>query len=162
MGGRCRTALRPKCSNAAHWPNRGRCHGLPCKLCFLDTGLCAYLTQWSSARTLEAGAMVGAVLETWAFTEMLKSYLNAGLQTPMHYFRNKDQREIDLLIEADARLYPVECKKSASPGPDALAAGRSLQQLGVAVGSGAVVCLVPQAVPLSSKPRVTALPALWL
>lgn len=100
--------------------------------------------------------------ETWAFTEILNSYLNAGLQSPTHYFRNKDQREIDLLIEADGRLYPVECKKSASPGPDALAAGRSLQQLGVAVGSGAVVCLVPQAVPLSSKPRLTAVPALWL
>lgn len=130
------------------------------KLYFLDTGLCAYLTQWSSAQTLEAGAMAGAVLETWVFAEVLKSYLNAGLQTPMHYFRNKDQREIDLLIEADGRLYPVESKKSASPGPEALAAGRSLQQLGVTVGPGAVVCLVPRAVPLSSKPKVTAVPAL--
>jgi uncharacterized protein len=132
------------------------------KLYFLDTGLCAYLTQWNSPQTLEAGAMAGAIFETWVLAEVLKSHLNAGLQTPMHYFRNKDQREIDLLIEADGKLHPVECKKSASPGADLLVANKSLQQLGVPLGPGAVVCLVPRMVPLAAEPRVTAVPALWL
>jgi hypothetical protein len=80
----------------------------------------------------------------------------------MHYFRNKDQREIDLLIEADGELHPVECKKSASPGANVLVANKSLQQLGVPPGPGAVVCLVPRMVPLAADPKVTAVPALWL
>ena len=44
------------------------------KLYFLDTGLCAYLTQWTSPQTLEAGAMSGAIFETWVMIELLKSY----------------------------------------------------------------------------------------
>lgn len=126
------------------------------KLYFLDTGLCAYLTQWSSPETLEAGAMSGAIFETWVVTELLKSYWHNGKQAPFYYFRNKDQREVDVLIERDGVLYPVECKKSASPSRDALAGVSALERLGVPVGSGAVICMVPTLLPLSRK--VTAVP----
>ncbi len=129
------------------------------KLYFLDTGLAAWLTQWSSPQTLEAGAMAGAIFETWVVAEILKSRCNANVQAPLYYFRNKDQREVDLLIEADGRLHPVEIKKTASPGRDALAGMLSLQGLGVALGAGAVVCMVQQAVPLCSAPQVIAWPA---
>lgn len=126
------------------------------KLYFLDTGLCAYLTQWSSPGTLEAGAMSGAIFETWVVTELLKSYWHNGKQAPFYYFRNKDQREVDVLIERDGVLYPVECKKSASPSRDALAGVSALERLGVPVGPGAVICMVPSLLPLSRK--VTAIP----
>lgn len=119
------------------------------KLYFLDTGLCAYLTQWSSPETLEAGAMSGAIFETWVVVELLKSYWHCGKMAPFYYFRNKDQREIDLLIESDGALYPVECKKSASPTRNALQAMVTLEHLGVKVGPGAVICLVTQPLPLS-------------
>lgn len=130
------------------------------KLYFLDTGLCAYLTQWSSPETLEAGAMSGAIFETWVMVELLKSYWHHGRQAPFCYFRNKDQREVDLLIESDGVLYPVEFKKSASPSRDALRGMIALENLGVSVGPGAVVCMVPQALPLSRK--VVAVPAALL
>jgi predicted AAA+ superfamily ATPase len=130
------------------------------KLYFLDTGLCAYLTQWSSPETLEAGAMSGAILETWAVAEILKSYRHQGRLAPFHFYRDKDQREIDLVIEADGVLYPVEIKKTASPGRDALRGMGALERLGVPVGEGAMICLVSDAIPLNRS--VQAVPIGWL
>jgi len=120
------------------------------KLYFLDTGLCAYLTQWSSPQALEAGAMSGAIFETWVVVELLKSYWH---QAPFYYYRNKDQREIDLLIESDGVLYPVETKKSVSPSGDALRGMAALERLGVACGTGAVICMVSQLLPLGREVR---------
>lgn len=131
------------------------------KLHFLDTGLAAYLTQWSSPATLQAGAMAGAVFESWVYGQILRSHAHAGSMAAMYYFRDKDQREVDLLIEADGLLYPVECKRSAAPGRDALAGMRALANAGGHVGPGAVVCMVAEPVPLQAEPRVTALPA-WV
>ncbi|MGB1257715.1 MAG: ATP-binding protein, partial [Thiolinea sp.] len=85
------------------------------KLYFMDTGLCAYLTQWSSPDTLEAGALNGAILENWMLMEILKSYWHNGLQPSAWFYRDKEQREIDLLLERDGKLHPVEFKKTASP-----------------------------------------------
>ncbi len=76
-------------------------------------------------------------------------------------FRDKDQREIDLLIEADGLLHPVQCKRSAAPGRDALAGMRALANAGAKLGPGAVVCLVAEPVALQGDPAVTAPPA-WV
>ncbi len=119
------------------------------KLYLLDTGLAAYLTEWSSPQTLEAGAMSGAILETWVVTELLKSYLHNGLAPPFYYFRDKDKREIDLLIIRDNILHPLECKKSASPGKADIRCFSRLSNLGILIGSGGVICLSPQALPLT-------------
>lgn len=127
------------------------------KLYFLDTGLCACLTQWSSPETQEAGAMSGAIFETWVVVELLKSNWHCGKMALFYYSRNKGQREIDLLIESDGALYPVECKKSASPTLNALQAMVTLEHLGVKVGPGAVICLVTQPLPLNRS--VMAVPA---
>jgi hypothetical protein len=121
------------------------------KLYFLDTGLCAYLTQWSSPQTLEAGAMSGATFETWVVVELLKSYWHQGRQAPFYYFRDKDQREVDLIIEQDGILYPVEIKKTASPSRGALSGMAALARLGVACGSGGVICMTSQMLPLGRE-----------
>jgi len=63
------------------------------KLYILDTGLCAYLTEWSSPETLEAGAMSGAILETWILAELLKSYWHNGRRAPFYYYRDKTKRK---------------------------------------------------------------------
>lgn len=131
------------------------------KLHFLDTGLAAYLTQWSSPQTLEAGAMAGAIFESWVYGEVLRSHAHAGSAACLYHYRDKDRREVDLLIEADGLLYPIECKKSAAPGRDALAGIAALAHQGAALGPGAVVCMAPEPVPLQAKPRVSAVPA-WL
>jgi predicted AAA+ superfamily ATPase len=121
------------------------------KLYFLDTGLAAYLTEWSSPETLEAGAMSGAILETWILGELLKSWQHNGLHAPFYYYRDTDGKEIDLLIVQDGTLYPLEFKKTASPDKSAVRHFSVLKKLGLPVGMGAVVCLAGQALPLTEK-----------
>ncbi len=130
------------------------------KLYFSDTGLCAYLTEWSSPETLEAGAMSGAILETWVVAEILKSYAHAGLRAPLYHYRDKDRKEIDLLIVRDGIVHPVEIKKTASPDRGDVRNFECLDKLGLKVGAGAVICLVQQDWPLT--PTVRALPASWI
>ena len=130
------------------------------KLYFLDTGLAAYLTKWSSPEALEAGSMSGAILETWAVAEILKSYWHNGKEAPLYFYRDTEQKEIDLLIETDDVIYPVEIKKTATPSTQASKAFGVAEHLGKKVGLGAVLCLVPRDVPLSSS--VTAVPMAYL
>ena len=99
------------------------------KLYFLDTGLCAWLTSWSSPETLEAGAAAGSMLETWIVTELLKSWWHNGRPAPFYFYRDKDQKEVDLLIVQDGTLYPLEIKKSASPGKETVRHFQALSKL---------------------------------
>lgn len=127
------------------------------KLYFIDTGLAAWLTGWSSPTTLEAGAMSGAFFETWVVGEILKSWWHHGRQAPLHYFRDKDQREIDLLIVRDGVGHPVEIKKTAQPARESVRHFGAVTSLGLKAGHGAVVCLCAEAVPLTAT--ADAMPA---
>ncbi len=130
---------------------------------FLDTGLCAYLLKWSSSETLERGAMSGAFFESYVFSEIYKSWLNAGKTPPVYYYRDKDQKEIDLLILHDGTLYPIESKKSASPGKDSVKQFKvlssltepekfgELAQLKINIGNGAVLCMSSDLLPIDQK-----------
>lgn len=120
------------------------------KLYFLDTGLCAYLTEWTSPETLEAGAMSGAILETYVLSELLKSWWHLGLHPHLYYFRDKDGLEVDFVFAQDQRIYPVEVKKTASPRADDLRGFRALAKAGVPVGPGAILCLCQELLPLTS------------
>jgi predicted AAA+ superfamily ATPase len=130
------------------------------KLYFLDTGLCSYLTQWPTAASLEAGAMSGAILETYMFSEILKSYWHNGKTPHFYYYRDTDQKEVDLIIETGEALYPIEFKKTANPSKAASKHFHVLEKLGKKVGHGAVLCFVEKSVPLSRE--VTAIPVGYL
>ena len=103
------------------------------KLYFRDTGLCCYLTRWLTPETLKNGAMAGAMFETFVINEILKSYSNEGLEYDFNvfYYNGKDKKrkkengeevevdgEIDLILQEDGILYPIEIKMSASPKAD--------------------------------------------
>lgn len=126
------------------------------KLYFLDTGLASYLTEWSSPETLEAGAMTGAILETWLFSEILKSYWHNGQRVQFNFYRDKDKKEIDLLIIKDGAIYPVEFKKTASPGKKNVSHFSVLKKLKIPIGPGCLICLAEKSVPLNE--RVNAIP----
>jgi uncharacterized protein len=130
------------------------------KLYMLDTGLCAYLTEWSSPETLEAGAMSGPILETWIMAEVLKTYWHNGRRAPFYYYRDKDQREIDLLIIQDGKAYPLEFKKSASPGKEDVRQFSVLEKLNVPVGPGGVICLAERSLPLGPSTQSIPITAL--
>lgn len=116
------------------------------KLYFLETGLAAYLTEWSSPETLAAGAMAGAFLETYVVAEILRSFWHRALRAPVHYFRDRDGREIDLLVEADGALHAIEIKRGATLGEEWFAPFGAIARM--RVGEKAVVCLAERMVPM--------------
>lgn len=130
---------------------------------FLDTGLTAYLLKWGNPEVLEKGAMSGAIFESYVFSEIYKSYLNAGKEPPIYYYRDKDQKEIDLLIYQNGVLSPIEIKKAASPGNTAIKNFRVLEPirtagnfggldtLKVEIGTGSVVCMATDLLPVNEK-----------
>ena len=119
------------------------------KLYFLDTGLCSWLTGWTSPEALEAGAASGAMLETWILVEILKSWWHRGKEAPFYFYRDKDQKEIDLIIVRDQAVHPLEFKKTASPGRDTVRHFRALSRLERPVGEGGVICLAESSWPLA-------------
>lgn len=130
---------------------------------FLDTGLAAYLLRWGNPEALEKGAMSGAFFESYVFSEIYKSYLNAGKEPPVFYYRDRDQKEIDLLLYQNGVLSPIEIKKAASPGKTAIKnfnvlqpatqteASGGLESLKVEIGTGSVVCMANDLLPVNEK-----------
>lgn len=116
---------------------------------FMDTGLAVYLTRWDNPKTLEVSAMSGKIFETYVVSEILKSYYNAGKQPPVYYYRDTDGKEIDLVLEYNGTVYPIEIKKSGNPGKDAVKNFDVLKNSGMVVGEGAVVCLYDNVLPIN-------------
>ena len=129
------------------------------KLYFRDTGLACYLTRWLTPETLAYGAMSGPLFETFAVTEILKSFANEGLDY-RHYVsyyrghdRKKDQEdgtgresesEIDLIIEENGILYPIEIKRNTQTKAVMTSAFPVLDRIpGKTRGMGAVLCCCP-------------------
>lgn len=113
------------------------------KMYFLDTGLACYLTRWTSAEVLEQGAMAGAFFETFVISEILKGYYNQGvIDPPMYFYRDKDAKEIDLIIEENGTLYPIEIKKTSNPNKHDIRHFAVLDNIGtLKIGSGCIVCM---------------------
>ena len=114
------------------------------KLYFYDTGLVSYLTKWSSAEVLESGAMNGAILENFAVSEVAKSYLNCGVEPYMYYYRDKDAKEIDIVLEHDGILNPIEIKKTSNPGTELTRVFSVLDRASAKRGNGAILCMKPE------------------
>lgn len=129
------------------------------KLYFYDTGLVSYLTKWSSAETLESGAMNGAILENYVVSEIRKSYLNCGKEPYMYYYRDKDAKEIDIVLEHDGILNPIEIKKTANPGTKLIKVFDLLDKSSTPRSKGAVICMKPS---LSAIDRDNYIVPIWM
>ena len=110
------------------------------KLYFYDCGLVAYLTKWSSSDTLMNGAMSGAILESFVVSEIVKSYQNCGREAFIYYYRDKDTKEIDILLEDSGKLYPMEIKKTATPHKQLTRVFGVINKASLERGTGAVLC----------------------
>ena len=129
------------------------------KLYFYDTGLVCYLTKWSNAETLECGAMNGAMLENYVVAEIRKTYLNCGKEPYMYYYRNKDAKEIDIVLEHDGVLNPIEIKKTSNPGTELVKVFELLDQSSTPRSKGAVICMKPG---LSAIDRDNFIIPIWM
>lgn len=127
---------------------------------FTDTGLAAHLAGWTNPQSLETGAMGGMIFESFAFGEIYKSFSNAGRIPPLFFFKTNDKKEIDLMLEMDQTLYPIEVKKSASPQ------ARDIRNFGAlegvtrnsdeelisfkrSIGTGSLICMSDDTFPVS-------------
>jgi predicted AAA+ superfamily ATPase len=119
------------------------------KLFFMDTGLMAWLTRWLTPETIQHGAKAGQFFETWIVSEIVKSFLNAGKSIrDLYYYRDADQREIDLLMEVGRTVYPIEIKMTAKPDKKMAQAFQLLQPImksaDLELGDGAVINQYPE------------------
>jgi len=129
------------------------------KLYFYDTGLVCYLTKWSSAETLANGAMNGAFLENYVVAEIRKTYLNSGVEPYMYYYRDKDAKEIDIVIEHDGVLNPIEIKKTSNPGSELVKVFALLDRSSTPREKGAVLCMKPE---LGAIDRENYIVPIWM
>lgn len=111
------------------------------KLYFYDSGLVAYLTKWTYSETLMNGAMSGAILENFVVSEIVKSYQNAGLEPFIYYYRDKDNKEIDIVLERNGTLYPLEVKKTMMPDKRWTNVFGVLDKTSLKRGTGGILCL---------------------
>lgn len=126
------------------------------KVYFLDTGLAAYLTRWPTPEVLQVSAQAGAFFEAYVIAEIFKSYYNSGiLEPPLYFYRDKEQNEIDLIIQEGNTLYPIEIKKHADPRRDDVSEFGILDKIpGITRGSGGVVCMYDNLITLKDEDRV--------
>ena len=129
------------------------------KLYFYDTGLVCYLTRWSSPEVAESGAMSGALLENFAVSEIMKSYQNAGLEPYLYFYRDRDAREIDVILEGDGKLCPLEIKKTATPDKRLTRVFGVIDKSPLQLGTGAVLCMADR---ISAFDRDHLIVPIWM
>ena len=121
------------------------------KMYFFDTGLVAYLTRYSSPEILANGAINGAILENFVVSELLKSYHNNAKECLLWYYRDSNSNEIDMVIESDGMLHPLEIKRSVNPGSELISAFHLLDKASVPRGNGAILCMRPKLSAINSE-----------
>ena len=126
---------------------------------FFDTGLVAYLTKYITADILANGAMNGAILENYVVSEIVKTYHNAAKECLIWYYRDKNNDEIDMVMEANGELNPLEIKRSVNPGRELIRAFGVLDKGTLPRGKGAVLCMRPE---LSAIDRDNYIVPIWM
>ena len=120
------------------------------KLYFCDTGLCAFLSSWTSRDTLLNGAASGHYLENYVVSEMLRNSSYGEKKVNLNFYRDTNQKEIDLVLEMDGQLPPFEIKRAASPDPKAIRAFSLLAKSGKEIGPGGIICMAAKPFPINA------------
>lgn len=123
------------------------------KIYFMDTGLACYLAGYLDSRTLEKSAYSGQIFETYVVSEIIKSYTNNSRDPRMHlyYYRDSNNKEIDLLVIHENNIYPVEIKKGANPGKEAIKNFNVVEKFELKSPNGVVICLSKEIHALNEK-----------
>ena len=120
------------------------------KIYFRDTGLACYLTRWLTAEALKNSAVAGNMFETFIVSEILKTYSNEGkdYRFSIFYYRGKDKQasgenEIDLIIQENGVLYPIEIKMTGNPKASMASANQILDKIpDKKRGMGVILCMI--------------------
>ena len=121
------------------------------KLYFCDTGLCAYLSMWLTRDTLMNGAASGHYFENYVVAELLKNYSYLQSEVNLTYYRDSNAKEIDVLIEENGKIHPLEIKKSANPNRREIKKYEVLEKTGMQIGAGGIICMCEEVIPINSR-----------
>ena len=121
------------------------------KLYFCDTGLCAYLSMWLTRDTLMQGAASGHYFENYIVIELLKNFSYAADKATLTYYRDSNAKEIDVIVEENGLVHPLEIKKSANPDRREVKKYEVLDKTSLGRGSGGIVCMCEEVIPIDQK-----------
>ena len=124
------------------------------KLYFCDTGLCAYLSMWTSKETLMNGAASGHFYENYVVSEFLRMYAYSKNKTNMTFYRDTNQKEIDIVLEENGKLHPLEIKKSSNPEKRAISSFHLLEKSSRKIGEGGIICMAAKPFPLDENNNI--------
>ena len=120
------------------------------KLYFCDTGLCAHLSMWLSKDALMNGAASGHYYENYVVMELVKNYAYAKSKANLSFYRDSNNKEIDVFVEENNLIHPLEIKKSASPDRREVKKYDLLDKASIPRGSGGIVCMCDAPFPIDA------------
>ncbi len=121
------------------------------KLYFCDTGLCAYLSMWLTRDTLLNGAVSGHYFENYVVIELLKNFSYAEDKANLTYYRDSNAKEIDVMVEENGRIHPLEIKKSANPDRREIKKYELIDKTTLERGCGGIICMCEEVIPIDSQ-----------
>jgi predicted AAA+ superfamily ATPase len=121
------------------------------KLYFYDTGLAARLAMWLTPETLMNGAASGHFFENFIVSALVKNYAYSQTKADLSYYRDSNAKEIDIFVEENNLVHPLEIKKSASPDSREVKKFAVLDKAAITRGSGGVICMCEEPLPIDSK-----------
>ena len=120
------------------------------KLYFCDTGLCAFLTRWLTPDSLREGAAGGHFYENYVVMELVKNYAYSRNPALLSFYRDDNAKEIDVFVEENGFIHPLEIKKSANPDKKDIRKFNVIDKTSLKQGSGGIVCMYPRPFPIDS------------
>ena len=121
------------------------------KLYFCDTGLAARLSMWLTSETLMNGAAGGHFFENFVVTELLRTYSYSQNNANMTYYRDSNAKEIDIFVEQNNSVHPLEIKKSANPDNREIKKFDVLNKASVNRSFGGIICMCEEVIPIDSQ-----------
>ena len=118
------------------------------KLYFCDTGLAAYLSMWPTAETLMNGPANGHYFENFVVMSLVKAFSYQSAKAGLCYYRDANAKEIDVVVEKDGFLHPLEIKKSANPDRREVKKFSLLDKASLTRGNGGIVCMTNEILPI--------------
>ena len=121
------------------------------KLYFCDTGLCAFLSMWLTPETLMNGAASGHYYENYAVMELVRNFAYSRSKANITYFRDSNAKEIDVLVEENNLIHPLEIKKSAKPDKREIKKFSVIEKTSLSQGHGGIICMCEEPIPIDEK-----------
>ena len=121
------------------------------KLYFCDTGLCAYLSMWLTPATLMQGAASGHFYENYVVMELVKNYSYGKAKSNITYYRDSNAKEIDVFVEENNIIHPLEIKKSANPSNKEVKKYAVIDKASLNRGNGGIICMCEEPIPIDAE-----------